>query len=68
MDVNGQQSENSMPLVFTVKEASDQLKISRSLLYEQIRAGKVKVIKIGRGTRIRREELIRFLDEQGNAY
>lgn len=49
---------------FTVSEAAQYLRISRALLYQLIRKGRIKTVKIGARTIIRGPELERFLDQQ----
>ncbi len=49
---------------FTVNEAAQYLRISRALLYQLIRQGRIKTIKIGARTIIRGAELERFLDRE----
>jgi len=52
------------PPCFTVTEAAQYLRISRALLYQLIRKGRIKTIKIGARTIVRGAELERFLDQQ----
>jgi excisionase family DNA binding protein len=47
--------------VFTVEEAAEYLRISRSALYREIAAGKIKPAKIGARTIIVGSELARYL-------
>lgn len=51
-------------LLLRVDEAAKLLSISRSLLYELLAAGNIKVVRIGRAVRIPRAELDRWLNEQ----
>ena len=46
---------------FTVGEAAQYLRISRALLYQLIRQGRIKTVKIGARTIVRSAELERFL-------
>ena len=55
--------ESSRPC-FTVGEAAQYLRISRALLYQLIRKGRIKTVKIGARTIVRGAELERFLDQQ----
>ncbi len=48
-------------LVFTIPEAIETTKIARTKLYEEIGAGRLPIIKIGRRTLIRREALEQWL-------
>jgi len=49
---------------FTINEAAQYLRISRALLYELIRDGRIKTVKINSRTIIRDAELERFLNQQ----
>ncbi len=49
---------------FTISEAAQYLRISRALLYQLIRNGRIKTVKIGTRTILRGAELERFLDQQ----
>jgi excisionase family DNA binding protein len=52
------------PLALTVLAAAKRLGISRSLLYEELRSGRLHPVKIGHLTRIRLQELDRYLRQQ----
>ena len=54
---------NTQPLLLTVEEAAKALQISRSLLYEEMRRRRVRVVKIRHLTRIRQAELERYIRE-----
>lgn len=45
-------------LLYTIDEASKIAKISRSKIYQLIKAGKLAIVKIGNATRIRNKDLI----------
>ena len=47
--------------MFSIVEAAEHLRISRSLLYQLISAGKIKPVKIGHRTLIRGAEIERFM-------
>lgn len=51
----------AQPLLLTVEEAARALQISRSLLYEEMRRRRVRVVKIRHLTRIRQAELERYI-------
>jgi excisionase family DNA binding protein len=57
-------STDSIRPCFTVGEAAQYLRISRALLYQLIRNGRIKTVKIGTRTILRGAELERFLDQQ----
>jgi len=48
--------------VLTTKEAVEYLRISKVTLLKYIRLGRVKAVKAGRGWKIQRSELRRFLN------
>lgn len=50
------------PLAHTVDEAIKRLAVSRTTLYELIKAGEIRPFKIGRKTLIPEAELRRFID------
>lgn len=56
-----QERADAQPLLLTVEEAAQRLQISRSLLYEEMRRRRVRVVKIRHLTRIRQSELERYI-------
>jgi len=46
---------------FTVAEAAQHLRVSRSYFYELIEAKKIKPVKMGKRTLIQGRELLRFM-------
>lgn len=57
-------STDSLRPCFTIREAAQYLRISRALLYQLIRKGQIRTVKIGTRTILRGTELERFLDHQ----
>lgn len=51
-------------LAFKIPEAAESLSISRSYVYELIRMGKIKTIKIGRSRRITKNQLQAYIEEK----
>ena len=49
-----------MKLLFTIKESSAAIGISRARIYELISVGEIRTCKLGHRTLIRSEELQRF--------
>jgi excisionase family DNA binding protein len=49
-------------LAYGINQAVEATSIGRSLLYEEIRAGKLKTFKVGSRTLIAAEDLSRWLD------
>jgi len=56
-------TSDSLSPCFTIGEAAQYLRISRALLYQLIRNGRIRTVKIGTRTIIRGAELERFLDQ-----
>ena len=57
----GQLSEHRM--AWSVDEAASLIGISRRLLYELLRSGQLRSVKIGSRRLIRQQDLERFLEE-----
>jgi len=49
--------------VYTPKEVAEVLKVSYRLVLDEIKAGKLKASKVGRGYRITEEQLKRYLED-----
>ena len=49
------------PLAYTVDEAAQATRLSRDLLYEEMRAGRLAYLKVGRRRIITRQHLDAFL-------
>lgn len=56
------ESGTSTPLAHTVNEAIKRLSVSRTTMYELIKAGEIRPFKIGRKTLIPEAELRRVID------
>jgi excisionase family DNA binding protein len=52
------------PLLLTIPEAAAQYRISREMLYREIRAQRLPVVRIGRATRVPYEALARWAAER----
>lgn len=50
------------PVLYRVDEAARLLNLSRSVLYEQIRARRIRVVKQGRSTRLSARALQDYVD------
>jgi len=50
-------------LLYRISEAAELLAISRAQLYRLIAAGALRVVHVGRATRIPADELQRFVNE-----
>lgn len=58
------ESGTSTPLAHTVNEAIKRLSVSRTTMYELIKAGEIRPFKIGRKTLIPEAELRRVIDSR----
>lgn len=54
---------NDNKLAYGVSEAADALSVGKSTIWRWIHEGRVKSLKLGGRTLIRREELMRLMDE-----
>lgn len=48
----------------TVKQAAEQLQVSRGTIYALFRRGELRRVKVGQGTRIRLWDLERFIERR----
>lgn len=57
-------SEHGVPerMAYRVREAAQAIAISRSRFYELVAEGRIRVLKEGKRTLVRRAELERYLD------
>jgi len=53
------------PVVFTVEEAAELLRISRGSAYEAVRTGQIPSVRIGRRIIISRQLLLEQITEKG---
>ena len=56
--------ETAEPLAYGIKEATKILGISRTMLYGEIKAGRMRAIKVGRRTLIRHLDAEAWLEEK----
>ena len=54
-----------MPEILTVKEACQILKVSKTTLYRIVREKEHKAIKVRKSIRIKKEDLISYIDNYG---
>ena len=52
---------NNLPLALTVLEAGQVLRVGRSVIYELVRSGQLRSVRIGRSIRIPRDALVEYL-------
>ncbi len=62
MTSEGDVSTSTDRLAYRIREAAQLLAISRSRFYELVAEGKIRVLKDGARTLVRRSELVNFLD------
>ena len=55
-------SESDLPIMMTIQELGKFLRISRNTAYSFVKTGVIPSIKVGRQTRIYREDVIRFVN------
>jgi excisionase family DNA binding protein len=56
-----------LPLVYTIEEAANALRISRGSAYEAARSGELPVVRLGRTLRVPRHALEQLLNGHGPA-
>jgi excisionase family DNA binding protein len=54
------------PLAYTVDEAAEATRVSRDLLYDEMRAGRLAYLKVGRRRIITRQQLDAFLTRRAS--
>ena len=54
-------SESDLPVMMTIQELAKFLRVSRNTAYSFVNTGVIPPVKIGRQTRIYREDVIRFV-------
>jgi excisionase family DNA binding protein len=59
MDLSMQ--ENEMPQMLSLQMVSDRTALSRSTLYREIDAGRLKAVKIGKSVRITEQSLRNYI-------
>ncbi len=59
--------ENVTPLLYRVDEAADALRLSRSLIYELIRSGRLRSVKAGRRRLVPVAALAEYVDSLGKS-
>lgn len=60
MDLSMQ--ENEMPQMLSLQMVSDRTALSRSTLYREIDAGRLKAVKIGKSVRITEQSLRNYIN------
>jgi excisionase family DNA binding protein len=56
-------STNVEPLAYSRRDAATALGICERTLFDLVKAGRIREIKIGRSVRIPKSEIVRFLSE-----
>lgn len=51
-------------LLLTIDEVAELLSLGRSKIYQLIREGKIRPIRIGRATRVSRDEVVRWVQDE----
>lgn len=52
----------SLPLVLTVEQTAQVLQLGKTRIYELVRSGKLRSLRIGRKIRVPKNALLDFLD------
>lgn len=52
----------SLPLVLTVEQTAQVLQLGKTRVYELVRSGKLRSLRIGRKIRVPKNALLDFLD------
>ena len=55
-------SESELPIMMTIQELAKFLRVSKNTAYSFVNTGVIPSIKVGRQTRIYREDVIRFVN------
>ena len=58
------QSDINLPLILTFKETQEFLHIGRNLLLDLIHSGEIPAFMVGNRWRIRKEDLLEFIENQ----
>jgi excisionase family DNA binding protein len=53
---------DNLPLVLTVEEAAEALRIGRAAAYEAVRCGQIPSVRLGRTIRVPRSRLLALID------
>jgi len=64
LEKTGDERSGQERLAYSMREAAEAIGICERSVWQVIKDGRLKAIKIGRSVRITREELLRFLREQ----
>ena len=56
--------KNSLPVIMTVPETAEYLKLSKSKVYYLVQQNQIPHLKIGKNVRIRKEDLLVWLEEK----
>lgn len=59
---NLNRASDNLPLALTVEQAAKALQLGKPRVYELVRSGKLRSLRIGRKIRIPRDALLEFLD------
>ncbi len=51
--------------VYTLKEVEEILSVTRKTIYNWLKSGKLKAVKVGRQWRVKKEDLEAFINGEG---
>lgn len=53
--------EANVPVMFDIRTVSKILSVSRSTIYELLRSGELKAVRIGRSRRVSQNQLVEYI-------
>jgi excisionase family DNA binding protein len=57
---------NDTPVIYTVKDIQNILKVSRQTAYDLCNSGKIKTLRVGTSIRVTREAFEEYLNQSGD--
>jgi excisionase family DNA binding protein len=57
---------NDIPVIYTVKDIQNMLRVSRQTAYDLCNSGKIKTLRVGTSIRVTREAFEEYLNQSGD--
>jgi excisionase family DNA binding protein len=57
---------NDTPVIYTVKDIQNMLRVSRQTAYDLCNSGKIKTLRVGTSIRVTREAFEEYLNQSGD--
>jgi excisionase family DNA binding protein len=57
---------NDTPVIYTVKDIQNILRVSRQTAYDLCNSGKIKTLRVGTSIRVTREAFEEYLNQSGD--